>query len=233
MPSTYTTNKSIEKPALNSYVDTWDQPVNDDWDIIDAAFGATTYFNVTAQSGTIVLTDADYQPAFLDFSGVLTANVTYEIPNNVGGQWTARNTTTGAYALTISCAGGGTSVALDAGNSIIFCDGTNVRLSTPRANGDGFLWENISANTTGAAGYGYIIDTTSGVVTLTLPASPAAGDYIGVIDALGTFATNNLTVARNGNLIQGAAANLTCDINGQTFALVYQGATGGWRVSNP
>ena len=110
MPSSYTTNKNIEKPALNSYVDTWNTPVNDDWDIIDAAFGATTYFNVTAQTGTIVLTDADYQPAFFDFSGVLTDNVTYEIPAGIGGQWTVRNTATGAYVLTISSAGGGTSL---------------------------------------------------------------------------------------------------------------------------
>jgi len=233
MPSSYTTNKNIEKPALNSYVDTWNTPVNDDWDIIDAAFGATTYFNVTAQTGTIVLTDADYQPAFFDFSGVLTDNVTYEIPAGIGGQWTVRNTATGAYVLTISSAGGGTSLALDSGNSIVFCDGTNVRLSTPRYTSDGFTWENISTNTNAVAGMGYIIDTTSGAVTLTLPASPAAGDYVGVLDALGTFATNNLTVARNGNLIQGAASDLTCNLTGQSFALVYQGASGGWRVSNP
>ena len=36
MPSTFTTNKSIEKPSAGSYNNTWSVPVNADWDDIDA-----------------------------------------------------------------------------------------------------------------------------------------------------------------------------------------------------
>ena len=39
MTSTFTTNKSIEKPANGDYVNDWNVPVNADWDIIDQAFG--------------------------------------------------------------------------------------------------------------------------------------------------------------------------------------------------
>ena len=43
--STYTTNKNIEKPAHNSYVNTWDSPVNSDWDAIDNSDRKSTRLN--------------------------------------------------------------------------------------------------------------------------------------------------------------------------------------------
>ena len=95
----------------------------------------------------------------------------------------------------------------------------------------GVTWSAISTNTNAAAGSGYMVSTGAGVVTLTLPASPSVGNYLSVCDAAGTFATNNLTVARNTQLIQGSATDLTCAINGQSFGLVYQGATNGWRIT--
>jgi hypothetical protein len=94
----------------------------------------------------------------------------------------------------------------------------------------GVTWSAISGNTNAVAGTGYMIDTTSTAVTLTLPASPAVGDYIAVCDAASKFGTNNLTVARNTKVIQGSATDLTCSINDQSFGLVYQGATNGWRI---
>lgn len=235
MVDTTTQNKKIVKPASMSHVDTWDVPVNADFDKIDAAFGNTTSLNVTSQSGTVVLAEAEYRPAFLSISGVLTAAVSYSIPSGVGGQWTVRNTTTGAFTLSIVSAGGGTSVDLAQGNTIVYSDGTNVRVSTPRPASPGtiFDWTQISGNTNAVVGTGYIVNTSGAAVTLTLPASPTEGDPVAVLDNNGTFAVNNLTVARNGNLIQGAASDLVCNLNGQSAALVFGGAGPGWRVSFP
>ena len=42
---------------------------------------------------------------------------------------------------------------------------------------------------------GYFVDTSSGVVTATLPASPSAGDDVKVIDSTGSFDRNNLTIS--------------------------------------
>jgi hypothetical protein len=46
----------------------------------------------------------------------------------------------------------------------------------------------------------------------------------------GAWATNNLTVDRNGENIQGAAANLTLNVNNSWAELVYSNSTRGWLV---
>ena len=71
-----------------------------------------------------------------------------------------------------------------------------------------------TASFTAVSGNGYFVNTTSGAITVTLPASPSAGDIVGFNDYARTFATNNLTVARNGSNIQGAASDATIETNG-------------------
>jgi hypothetical protein len=63
---------------------------------------------------------------------------------------------------------------------------------------------------------------------VTLPATPSTGDEVTIIDARGTFNTNNLTVGRNGKPINSAASDLTLSTNGQAITLVYVDATRGW-----
>jgi len=75
-------------------------------------------------------------------------------------------------------------------------------------------------------------DTTSGAITVTLPASPLTGDQVSVIDLAGTFDTNNLTIARNGNNIMGLAEDLVITQENAGLALVYTGATNGWKLIN-
>lgn len=129
MPSTFTTNKSIEKPANGDFVNTWDVPVNGDFDIIDASLGGTTTLNATGASGTVTLSATQYRPPTVIVTGVLTAAVTYRIPNGVGGQWVVFNNTSGAFSITFDSGGGGTSVVIPQGQKVlIYCDGTNVAL---------------------------------------------------------------------------------------------------------
>ena len=73
-----------------------------------------------------------------------------------------------------------------------------------------------------------IIVNTSTAVTLTLPASASLGDEIRIIDGTGTAATNNITVARNGHNIMGAASDLTINLNASGIGLVYYNASRGW-----
>ena len=83
-----------------------------------------------------------------------------------------------------------------------------------------------------AANDRYFIDTTAGAQTVTLPASPLVGDQISVIDLAGTFDTNNVTIGRNGNNIMGLAQDLTVAQENAGIALVYTGATNGWKLIN-
>ena len=54
---------------------------------------------------------------------------------------------------------------------------------------------------TSVSGKGYFVNTTSGVVTVTLPSSPSAGDIVSIKDYASTFSSNNVTVGRNGSKI--------------------------------
>ena len=91
----------------------------------------------------------------------------------------------------------------------------------------------ITANPNPAvSGVGYFADTTSAAFTITLPATPAAGAVVGIADYANTFATNNLTVDRNGSNIGGNAFNATLSVNGVSVTFVYVDATQGWIVTD-
>ncbi len=89
-----------------------------------------------------------------------------------------------------------------------------------------------TASFTGVAGVGYFVNTTSGAITVTLPASPDAGAVIAVKDYAKTFDTNNVTLARNGSNIGGSAVDATLSTEGLAVTLVYVDATQGWLVTD-
>jgi hypothetical protein len=89
-----------------------------------------------------------------------------------------------------------------------------------------------TASFTAVSGNGYFVNTTSGAVTVTLPASPSAGDIVAVSDYANTSVTNTITVARNGSNIEGAASDLNIENNGIALTFVYVDGTRGWKVVN-
>ena len=98
-------------------------------------------------------------------------------------------------------------------------------------NSGGTSWQAVkTTGFTGAAGEGYFCDTTGGAFTATLPATPTLGDEVTLVDYAGTFDTNNLTVGRNSENIQGSAADLTVSVERAGLTLVYSGATQGWLL---
>jgi len=91
-----------------------------------------------------------------------------------------------------------------------------------------------TASFTAVSGTGYFVNTTSGAITLTLPASPSAGDIVAFKDYAFTFATNNLTVDGNGSPIGGVDGTVspTYDTNGTSKTFIYVDGTKGWLVTN-
>ncbi|BAQ89348.1 phage tail fiber-like protein [uncultured Mediterranean phage uvMED] len=87
-----------------------------------------------------------------------------------------------------------------------------------------------TANYTAVAGDRILCDTSGGAFTITLPASPNAGDKIHVLDVAASFDNNNLTIARNGKKIQSATADLTITTENTGIGLVFYNDTYGWRI---
>ncbi|WP_027854436.1 hypothetical protein [Marinobacterium litorale] len=93
--------------------------------------------------------------------------------------------------------------------------------------GAGFEYVFKVANATVTASQYVIADTTAGAFTITLPASPGAGDTVILACDKTSWATNNLTVDRNGETIDGVAQNATLSDNNIQVKYVYDGTT--WR----
>jgi hypothetical protein len=110
--------------------------------------------------------------------------------------------------------------------------GTTRTLTAPNASGRIALsnYAVVTSAQTLAAGAVVAADTTAGAFTLTLPASPANGDTVSILDYASTFDTNALTIARNGSNIESLAENMDGNIEDAAFSLVYVGSTVGWKV---
>jgi hypothetical protein len=69
---------------------------------------------------------------------------------------------------------------------------------------------------------------TQGGITVTLPLNPSIGYSVHVVDATGTAATTNFTIARNSQKIMGLNEDLVVNVNGASALLTYVNATRGW-----
>ena len=97
--------------------------------------------------------------------------------------------------------------------------------------GGGNPWQSTSTSITITANDRYFVNTSGGVVTITLPASPQTGDQVSILDLASTFDTNNCTIGRNGLKIMGLTENLVLNVEDEAITLVYTGATYGWKLT--
>jgi hypothetical protein len=81
---------------------------------------------------------------------------------------------------------------------------------------------------TGVSGKGYFVNTTCGAVTVTLPATPTAGDIISIKDYARTAGTNNISFCRNGSKMDGICDSGSINTNGDSTTLIYVDGTKGW-----
>jgi hypothetical protein len=169
--------------------------------------------SLTGQPSPYTLTGTNLNRIAYQFSGVLTANMQIIVPNTIQQYW-IRNTTTGAYSLTVKTAAGTGISVVQNGAAILYCDGTNVveadtnNLSTPIG---------IAQGGTGA--------TTAGTALINL-----GGTSLGI----GIFTAVNAAVARAsiGAAASGANADIT-SLTGLTTPLsVSQGGTGQTTYTN-
>ena len=153
----------------------------------------------------------------------LTTHVSGTLPIANGGTNATATPTSGAVPY-----GTGTAYAFTAaGTSGQFLKSNGS--SAPTWATAGISWQAVqTSGFTAVSGSGYPCNTTSAAFTVTLPASPSAGESIVLTDYAGTWQTNNLTVNPNGNKIDGVASNAILSTKRQSISLVYIDATQGW-----
>ena len=183
--------------------------------------------------GTIIATDiADGQitgakiNSTFDISGK-TVTLPSTFTTNTGTQTLTNKTISGASNTLTNIANASLT------NSSFTLNGTSISLGATAEISAGTSWQAVkTSGFTAVAGEGYFCDTSSAAFTATLPASPTLGDEVTFIDYAGTFDTNNLTIGRNSENIQGSAADLTVSIERAGLTLVYSGATQGWLLKD-
>ena len=97
----------------------------------------------------------------------------------------------------------------------------------------GTSWQAVKTSTfTAVAGEGYFVNTTSGTITMNLPAG-SIGNEVVFIDYAGTFDSNTFTISANGSeKIAGSTADLTVSTERAGNTLVYTDSTQGWLLKN-
>ena len=88
----------------------------------------------------------------------------------------------------------------------------------------------ILKGTNYTAAVGEFVTATAGGITITLPASPSAGNTVTIKDGTGAAATTTFTVARNGSNIASSATDLVFDKNFAEITMSYIDGTIGWSV---
>ena len=85
-----------------------------------------------------------------------------------------------------------------------------------------------TAGFTAANGEGYFVNTTSGAITINLPAG-SAGDIVAFKDYANTWDTNGVTLSPNGSdKIGGVAATALLNTESQSVTLIFTDSTRGW-----
>lgn len=234
MASTYS-NLGIELMATGEQAGVWGTTTNRNLELIEQAIGGVATIAINAGTTALSIPQGSLdnaRSAVLKFTGSTASTITIG-PNDVEKVYFIHNASSATQ--TIKQGSGNTVAVSPLSFKIVYLEGTGSGAGVVDllvAPDGGFTWNSadITGNTTLIKGTGYFVNTSSSAVTLTLPASPNRGDTVKIID-LGSAATNNITVARNSEKIQGLSEDMTVSTDEAAFGLVYGGSTNGWRLT--
>jgi hypothetical protein len=230
MASSTSSDLKLELITTGEKSGTWGTITNTNLQILEQA--ASGYIAVDLALSNHAVSNG--KNLYFKLTGTLAANRTVTMPDSAERVFIVEDATTRStsnYTLTIKTVSG-TGVALAVGSkSLLYSDGTNVNLGIRQK---GYYTPTTAY--TAVDGDQLLIDTSgSGIgsaITITLPASPTVGSEVHFIDSGNNFASNNLTIARNGSNILGAASNLVVNTSASAFTLVFVNATRGWAYKD-
>jgi len=229
MASSYSTDLKLEIQVTGENAGTWGDITNTNLVILQQAIAGFESIAVNATTGhTFTFTNgatSDGKNAVVNLTGTLSSNVNVVVPDSIEKVYLVNNQITHGVSTVTFKTSSGTGIKLAQGNRyVVYSDATNVNLIAMEQ-----VFRAISTTATVQPGSAILANTATASFTITLPASPAAGDIVSFVDAGYTFDTKPLTVGRNGSNIANTAADLVVNTEGAGFTLVYSGdATVGW-----
>ena len=232
--STYSTRLKVELIGSGEQSNSWGNTTNNNFDqVFEQSIAGVYSKNLGAASSPYTLTSGngpqtqannEARQAAIVFTGH-SSDFIIQFPA-VEKLYFLRNASASNKITARLGASGNTFVLNPSRNVFLTTDGTNwFELQT-----QGSDWLTKTGTYTAFAGDKIFVNTSSSAFTITLPASPSVGDEVRFLDLANTFDTNNLTVARNSEKIDGATSDLTVATEGAAFALVYSGSTYGWKL---
>ena len=237
MASSYSTNLKLELITTGEKSGTWGTITNTNLQQLEQAASGYESIDVAAADVNLALSNgavSNGKNLYLKLTGTLAANRTVTFPDSservfIIEDATARSASN--YTLTVKTVSG-TGVAVPVGSkSLLYSDGTNVNKGLINKG-----YYTVPGAYTAVDGDQLLVNTSSSglnsSVTITLPVSPAIGNEVHFIDSGNFFASNNLTISRNGSNILGSASNLTVNVNGASFTLVYVNTARGWAYKD-
>jgi len=232
MASSYSSDLKIELQATGENPGTWGDKTNNNFNVVQQAVAGYEEVNVASGDVTLVMSNAAVSNArnmSIKFVGTLAANRIVNMPASIEKFFNIIDGTDHAgFTLTFKVTSQTGFLLCEGNHYVCHSNGTDIIKDQETR-----YWRVIAAAETVQAGAQILLDTSGGARTITLPASPAAGDEVTFLDAENTFDSNNLTVGRNSSNINGAASNLVVGNEKASFTLVYSGdATVGWQFKN-
>ena len=250
MASTFSTDLSLELVATGEKAGLWGAITNTNLQLLQTA--ASGYVEVTLSTGTTTLSLADGDATangkhlYIKVIGTLSGNSTLAMPASTTGgnanrvffveDGTTRGSASESWTVTLATAGQTGGVPLPEGATALVYSRGSVPATSLGMLQKGFTTVTAASKTayTAVAGDQIGVDTVANIVTITLPASPATGDEVTIMDvsASNGFGTNKCIVARNSQPIQGGTSDLDLDSNNECVTLIYTNATKGWQIKS-
>jgi cell wall assembly regulator SMI1 len=232
MANSTSDNLKLTVQATGENSGTWGQITNTNLLILEQAIGGYTGVALNATTGaTLVFSNgvlSNGKNQIIKLTGTLAANVNVVVPDSVEKTYIIHDGCDHAgYTLTFKTSSGSGVDLCEGHKYVLYSDGTNIEKASEER-----VWRAITSAETVQTGAQILANTNGGAFTITLPASPSAGDEVSFIDQGYDFNTNALTIGRNGSNIANSAADLVVNTQGADFGLVYSGdATTGWTYT--
>lgn len=155
--------------------------------------------------------------------------------NGIGANTPAFAVIDATTAPVVLSRNGGSTWAVDQGHSIEIQEIPSYTITTSgEAQTKYGISSVVTSSVSAIVGEILPVDASAAPVTITPPASPSAGDWFSVSDAVAIAATNNITVdfAAAGQNLHGAAVNFTLDTDRQVAKFAFVSSTIGWILAN-